>query len=145
MTEPTDQPEEPIETASAPEYGASWANGRWLLWLLPVLALLAAAGLWYASRPVAVPLQGTVEATEVNVATKALARVETVGVAEGAMVQPSDLLATLSSPGLDALVSQSQAGLESARAIDAIARQGTRPEDIASLQAIAASTRAAAA
>jgi HlyD family secretion protein len=134
--------EPPVETEPAvPESGR---HANWLLWALPVLAVLALIGIWYSSRPQPVPLQGTVEATEVNVATKMMARVEQVSVSEGATVSPGQLLATLSSPGLDALVSQSQADLDSARALDAIAKQGVRPEDIASLQGIAASSRAAA-
>lgn len=144
MSDNTDPvPSEPLaETESVALESGRRAN--WLLWALPVLAVLALVGIWYSSRPAPVPLQGTVEATEVNVATKMMARVEQVSVAEGATVSPGQLLATLSSPGLDALVSQSQANLDSARALDAIANQGVRPEDIASLQGIAASTRAAA-
>ena len=144
MTDKTD----PATAEATPEpYGAATETGRrvnWLLWALPVLGLLALAGIWHSSRPQPVPLQGTVEATEVNVATKMLARVEEVAVAEGAEVGAGQHLATLSSPGIDALVSQSEANLDSARALDAIANQGARPEDIASLQGIAASTRAAA-
>ena len=45
-----------------------------------VLMIAALLGLWYASRPAPIPLQGTVEADEVNVATKAFARVETLNV-----------------------------------------------------------------
>ena len=144
MSDNTDPvPSEPLaETESVALESGRRAN--WLLWALPVLAVLALVGIWYSSRPAPVPLQGTVEATEVNVATKMMARVEQVSVAEGATVSPGQLLATLSSPGLDALVSQSQADVDSARALDAIANQGVRPEDIASLQGIAASTRAAA-
>ena len=130
------------EATEAPSETKRRAN--WLLFALPVLAVLALVGIWYSSRPAPVPLQGTVEATEVNVATKILARVEAVAVAEGAQVGAGQQLATLSSPGIDALVSQSEANLDSARALDAIANQGARPEDIASLQGIAASTRAAA-
>ena len=144
MTDNTD----PAPAEAAPEpYDAAPETGRranWLLWALPVLGLLALAGIWYSSRPLPVPLQGTVEATEVNVATKMLARVEEVAVAEGAEVGAGQHLATLSSPGIDALVNQSEANLDSARALDAIANQGARTEDIASLQGIAASTRAAA-
>ncbi len=130
------------EATEAPSGTQRRAN--WLLFALPVLAVLALVGIWYSSRPAPVSLQGTVEATEVNVATKILARVEAVAVAEGAQVGAGQQLATLSSPGIDALVSQSEANLDSARALDAIANQGARPEDIASLQGIAASTRAAA-
>ena len=109
-----------------------------------VLMIAALLGLWYASRPAPIPLQGTVEADEVNVATKAFARVETLNVREGDLVQAGQVLATLSSPALDLGVNQAEASLDTARALDAIASAGSRAEDVASLRGIAASSRAAA-
>ena len=109
-----------------------------------VLMIAALLGLWYASRPAPIPLQGTVEADEVNVATKAFARVETLNVHEGDRVQAGQVLATLSSPALDLGVNQAEASLDTARALDAIASAGSRAEDVASLRGIAASSRAAA-
>ena len=117
----------------------------WPLWVIgALLAIAALAGLWYASRPVPIPLQGTVEADEVNVATKAFARVETLNVREGDRVQAGQVLATLSSPMVDLGVNQAEASLATARALEAIATQGARPEDVASLRSIASASRAAA-
>ncbi len=131
--------------APAEEAASGDPRASRFLWIgLGVAAILAALGLWYASRPVAVPLQGTVEAEEVSVATKAFARVVSLAAAEGDMVREGEVLGELSSPARELLVNQGEAALETASALDAIINQGARPEDIASLRSIAESTRAAA-
>ena len=124
-----------------PEHGR---RAPWLLWALAALAVLALTGLWYSSRPQAVPLQGTIEAREVNVATRALARVESVGPDEGAMVRAGDILARLSSPLRDAAVAQSEAQLNAARQMDAMIAAGARSEDVDTLRGAATAAQAAA-
>lgn len=149
--EPTTGPPVPpsgdtVATATAiadepPEHGR---RAPWLLWALAALAVLALTGLWYSSRPQAVPLQGTIEAREVNVATRALARVESVGPDEGAMVRAGDILARLSSPLRDAAVAQSEAQLNAARQMDAMIAAGARSEDVDTLRGAATAAQAAA-
>lgn len=111
---------------------------------LAIAVLIAIAGLWYASRPAPAPLQGVVEAEEVSVATKAFARIVSLAVDEGDEVRQGQILGELSSPALDLLVSQSEAGLTTAGALQALADKGARPEDISSLREVATAADAAA-
>ncbi|MFA7587688.1 MAG: efflux RND transporter periplasmic adaptor subunit [Novosphingobium sp.] len=111
---------------------------------LAIAALLAASGLWYASRPAPEPLQGVVEAEEVSVATKAFARVVSLSVDEGDEVRQGQVLGELSSPALDLLVSQSESSLTTTDALKALADSGARPEDIASLREVSLAADAAA-
>ena len=146
---PADDPPASSTKAASPQQPLAGRRGEprplWpMLAMIAALAALAAGGLWYSSRPAPIPLQGTVEAEEVNVATKAFARVEELHVQEGERVTAGQTLAALSSPGLDLAVTQAQASLDTARAINAVVNAGARPEDIAALRAIAASTNAAA-
>ena len=111
-------------------------RARRLIWIgIAVIAVLIAVGLWLASRPPAAQLQGEVDADEVNVATKALARVEALHVEEGQDVSKGQLLATLSAPEIANGERQAQAALDSARALQSIADEGLRSEDVASLRA----------
>jgi HlyD family secretion protein len=111
---------------------------------LTLAVLIAIAGLWYASRPAPAPLQGVVEAEEVSVATKAFARIVSLAVDEGDEVRQGQVLGQLSSPALDLLVSQGEAGLTTADALQALADTGARPEDIATLREVATAADAAA-
>jgi HlyD family secretion protein len=107
-----------------------------LLWGgLGLVTVLVVLGLWLASKPAAPPLQGEVEAEEVNVATKALSRVERLLVNEGDHVKQGQVLAILSAPEVNSGVQQANAALETARALQQIADQGAREEDVASLRA----------
>ena len=109
---------------------------RTLLYVgLIVVAILLAIGLWLASRPATPPLQGEVDADTVNIATKALARIEAIRVQEGDRVKAGEVLATLSSPEIANGAQQAQAALDSARAAQALTDEGARVEDVASLKA----------
>ncbi|MDF2493399.1 efflux RND transporter periplasmic adaptor subunit [Sphingomonas sp.] len=123
------------ETASADEAPPA-RRTRWLLWGgLAVVAIAVAIGLWLASRPAAPPLQGEVEAEEVNVATKALSRLSRIMVSEGDRVRRGEVLAILNAPEVESGAQQADAALESARALQEIADQGAREQDIAALRA----------
>ncbi len=111
---------------------------------LVVVAAIVALGLWLASRPGPEQIQGMVEADSVNVATKALARVDRLLVDEGARVRAGQVLATLTSPEIGNAERQAQGALETARALDAVARAGARSEDVGTLRAIWQSADAAA-
>jgi HlyD family secretion protein len=111
---------------------------------LIVVVAIVGIGLWLASRPEPEQIQGMVEADSVNVATKALARVDRLLVDEGARVKAGQVLATLSSPELGNAERQAQGALDTARALDAVAQAGARSEDVGSLRAIWQSAQAAA-
>ena len=108
-----------------------------------VVAILA-LGVWLAARPAPAQLQGMVDADQVNVATKALARVDRLLAEEGQQVRAGQLLATLSSPEISSGERQAQAALQSAQALDAMARQGARAEDVASARSAWLAAQAAA-
>ncbi|MEG3165248.1 efflux RND transporter periplasmic adaptor subunit [Sphingomonas sp. PB2P19] len=120
-------------------------RARVLLYVgLIVVGAIVGIGLWLASRPGPEQVQGMVEADSVNVATKALARVDRLLVDEGARVKAGQVLATLSSPELGNAERQAQGALDTARALDAVAQAGARSEDVGSLRAIWQSAQAAA-
>ncbi|MBB3695164.1 HlyD family secretion protein [Sphingomonas sp. BK580] len=99
------------------------------------LLLLVVLGLWLAARPRHEQLQGMVDADEVNVATKALARVDRLLVAEGERVSAGQTLAELSSPEIVGGREQAEGALQAARAIQSETDAGPRGEDVASLRA----------
>lgn len=101
---------------------------------LAVVVVLLAIGLWLASRPATPPLQGEVEAESVNVATKALARVDRLLVEEGDRVRAGQVVATLSSPELGNAAAQTAATLDGARATQSLTEEGVRREDVATLK-----------
>ncbi len=139
----TDQPEA-TEPPAAPEAPKGGNRMRLLVAALLGIAVLLALGLWVAARPGPSQLQGMVDAEQVNVATKALARVEQLIAKPGETVQAGALLATLSSPELDAGKQQAEGMLAGARAMEAMAQTGARREDIASLHSIWQAAQAAA-
>ncbi len=104
---------------------------RILLWAgLAVIAVLVGVGLWLASRPPRPPLQGEVEAETVNVATKTLARVDRFFAEEGDKVKRGQLLATLTAPEVESGRQEADAALQTARALQQIAQQGARVQDV---------------
>ena len=103
---------------------------------LVLVAILLAIGLWLASRPAPEQLQGMVDADEVNVATKALARVDRLFVDEGAHVRAGQVLAQLSSPEIAGGQAQAKGALQSAQALQSDTEQGARAEDVASVKAV---------
>lgn len=111
---------------------------------LIVVAVLLAIGLWLASRPAPEQLQGMVDADEVNVATKALARIDRLLVDEGARVRAGQVLAELSSPEIAGGQAQAKGALRSAQALQSETEQGARAEDVASVKAVWQAAQAAA-
>ena len=115
--------------------------------VIAVIAIVVAVvilGLWLASRPAPQQLQGMVDAEEVNVATKALARVENLLAEEGQRVEAGAVLATLSSPEITGAQAQAQGALDAARAIASATDEGPREEDIATLRSAWQAAQAAA-
>jgi HlyD family secretion protein len=115
--------------------------------LLAIGAVVLAAivvGLWLASSPPPDQIQGMVDAHEVNVATKTLARADRLLAEEGDMVRPGQLLATLSSPEISGSEREAQGTLQAAQANQLMAERGPRSEDIAAARAAWLAAQAAA-
>jgi hypothetical protein len=94
--------------------------------MLLIIAALFNLGLWFASRPSQSPLQGEVEADSVNIATKALARVDRLLVGGGDRVKSGQVVAFLSSPEIGNAAQQTAATLDSARATQSLTNEGER-------------------
>lgn len=87
-------------------------------------------GLSKAFAPQALPLQGQIEAQEINVSSKVPGRVGKVLVELGQAVQAGDVLFELDSPEVQAKAAQAQAAASAARAVAAKADAGARPEEV---------------
>ena len=113
----------------------------------PLLIVAAIAfigwGLWQASKPVAVPLQGMVEARTFNVVSKVTARVESLAAREGDSVKAGAVLVRLDSPELRAKVEQAEAGQAVADANRNLVQIGARQEDIRAARAMSDKAEAA--
>lgn len=100
-----------------------------------IVAVLAVAGflVWGLSRafaPQVLPLQGQVEAQEVNVSSKIAGRVGRVNVRIGQGVKAGDVLFELDSPEVAAKVEQARSAQAAAQAVAAKATNGARPEEV---------------
>ena len=102
--------------------------------LLAILAVAVIAflawGLWKAFTPQPLPLQGQIEAQEINVSSKMPGRVGTVHVRLGQTVQAGDVLFELDSPEVAAKIAQARAAEAAASAVAAKANAGARPEEV---------------
>lgn len=96
---------------------------------LAVLALIG-WGLWQASRPVPVPIQGQMEARETDIAAKIPGRVAEVLVREGDPIQPGGLILRLDAPEVQAKLAQATAAQQAAQAVARKAESGARPQEI---------------
>lgn len=99
-----------------------------------ILALLG-WGLYQAFQPVREPVQGQIEAQEINVASKVPGRVGRVHVQLGQQVARGDLLFELDSPEVRAKVAQAEAARDAARATSRKVQAGARPEEIVGARA----------
>jgi HlyD family secretion protein len=102
-----------------------------------VLALAALAGAACAPRSdkAVLTASGTIEAVEVNVASKVPGQILTLAVEEGARVQPGDVLATIDHATADIQLRQAEAGVDLARAQLVLLKNGARREDIQQAEA----------
>lgn len=87
-------------------------------------------GFWQASRPAPVVLQGQMEAQETDVAPKVTARIAEILVKEGDRLIVGSPLLRLDSPEVAAKLAQATAAQEAARAVEAKAQAGARPQEI---------------
>lgn len=98
--------------------------------LIVVLILLISILIFIAYRwrsKEKVVAQGFVECTTLRLASKIAGRIDKIFVEEGDSVQRGDTLYVISTPELDAKLSQVEALLSGAQAIDRKAKAGTRP------------------
>ena len=102
--------------------------------LVPLLVLLVigflAWGLWRAFQPQPVPLQGQIDAQQVNVSSKVPGRVGQVAVRLGQKVSAGDLVFEIDSPEARAKLAQARAAEAAAGAQATKAEQGARPEEV---------------
>ncbi len=98
--------------------------------VVAIVAVVAALGA-LALRPEPEVLMGEVAASEYRVANKVPGRVECLYVQEGQQVRAGDTLAFISSPEVDAKLTQAQAAHSAASAQSSKARRGAREEQVA--------------
>ena len=93
--------------------------------LVLLLSIIVFIGYRWGRRRT-MPVQGFVECTTLRLASKIAGRIDQVFVEEGDVVQKGDTLYVISTPELDAKLSQVEAMLSAAKALDAKAKAGTR-------------------
>lgn len=104
--------------------------------LLGIIVLIFVAwGLYRAFQPQRLPLQGQMDAQEVNVSSKVAGRVGQVNVKLGDTVSQGQLLFQLTSPEVDAKVAQATAAAQAADAVAQKAQAGARPEEVRAAKA----------
>jgi HlyD family secretion protein len=100
-----------------------------------VLAALAAAACAARADKGVLSASGTIEAVEVNVASKVPGQVLSLAVEEGVRVSPGDVLAVIDHAAADIQLRQAEAGVDLARAQLELLRSGARREDIQQAEA----------
>lgn len=98
--------------------------------LVAVVLLIAAAG-YFVSKPKAVVLQGTAEASEYRISGKVPGRIEELYVREGQTVSKGDTVVFIDSPEVRAKLAQANAARAAAQAQSRKAQTGARTEEIA--------------
>ena len=101
---------------------------------LVVIALLG-WGVYQAFQPTLDPVQGQIEAQEVNVSSKVPGRVGQVHVQLGQTVKRGDLLFELDSPEVRAKVAQAAAARDAAAAANQKVQAGARPQELVAARA----------
>lgn len=92
-------------------------------------------GLYQAFQPQRLPLQGQMDAQEVNVSSKVPGRVGELYVKLGQTVPKGQILFQLTSPEVDAKIAQATAATQAAEAVAQKAQAGARPEEVAAAKA----------
>lgn len=111
--------------------------------ILVLVVILTIIG-WVAIEPAPVILQGEVEATEVNVATKLTGRLEQRFVKAGNTVHKGDTLLIINSPEVRAKMQQATAARNAAAAQNQKADNGARQEQIQAAKNVWLKAKAAA-
>ena len=103
--------------------------------ILPLLLILFALGMtgaavWYTHRPVPLIVQGQVEATQIDLASKVPGRVSQLLVKNGDKVEKGELIFVLDSPEIRAKLAQAEAAFSAADSMKNKAFKGARAEEI---------------
>lgn len=97
--------------------------------LIAIILLIAIVG-YFVSKPKPLVIQGEAEANEYRVSGKVPGRIEEMFVKEGQAVHKGDTIAFISSPEVNAKLTQANAARSAAAAQSAKARNGARSEQI---------------
>jgi HlyD family secretion protein len=114
-----------------------------LVAVLVAFALLA-FGMAKAYHPAAAVIEGTIDATQIDVASKVAGRVASVDVRLGDTVHAGQRLFTIDSPELRAALQAARGTERSATAVESRAKNGSRPEAVEAALAQAKSAAEAA-
>jgi HlyD family secretion protein len=85
---------------------------------------------WILSSPRPMEVQGEVDAIQIKVASKLIARIDSLSIHKGDAVKKGQLLFTLKSPEIEAKLEQAKAALKGAEAQNLKAQTGAQIEDI---------------
>ena len=86
-------------------------------------------GIWEATHPAPVPLQGMVDARTISVSAKIPGRLSAVNVKEGDLVKVGDSVATIAIPEIEAKLQQGEAQMAAAQAREDLAMTGARIQE----------------
>jgi HlyD family secretion protein len=114
------------------------------LLLAAVVAAIVLGGLWLAYRPSPDLIQGMADTDDIRVSAKVTARIESLQAHEGDDVVAGQVVATLTSPELEAKLAQARAALGAAQALSEKAEAGTRQQDLTAARAQLARAQASA-
>lgn len=95
-----------------------------------IILVILGVSLWYMSAPSINYLQGQVEATQINVASKIPGRIDQILVKEGDVVETDQLLAVISTPEIDAQLAQVESVKTAAEAVDEKVDKGARSQEV---------------
>jgi len=98
--------------------------------LIPGALALAGIACWEGRPKDLISASGTIEAIEINVASKVAGQVVELAAEEGRRVEPGDILAIVDHAALDIQLRQANAGVRLAEAQLALLVKGARSEDI---------------
>lgn len=94
------------------------------------LVLVLLVGVWKASRPAKLSLQGELELEEIDVSAKVPGRIKKILVEEGNTVAVGTPLIEMDSPEINAKVKEAEAGQKAANALVEKAENGTRHQEV---------------
>jgi len=104
---------------------------------MPAVLLCSAATLALAAcgkQPAGLEASGTIEATSVQVSSRAAGEILGMAASEGQAVSRGDLLAEIDHAALDLQLGQARSGVELAQAQLSLLTNGARPEDVSQAQ-----------
>ena len=94
-----------------------------------IIAVLLGVTIWFMRSPGENYLQGQVDATQINVASKIPGRIDDIFVKEGDKVTKGQVLLQIGTPEIDAKLVQAESMKNAAQAMDDIAKVGAREEE----------------